>query len=190
MGNLFVVSGPSAVGKTSVVNAIMEKNHSIQRIVTCTSRERRKTEKDGIDYYFLEKKGFLARIEAGEFIEFSEVYGDYYGVTLSTIKESIRKDGEFVLTIDWQGFLKIKSAIKEKVWGIFILPPSLNALEIRIKARGEDSPESIAIRIEKAKEEIAQSKHYDFCFENSEIDSTAENILKTITSIKRKNAIL
>jgi guanylate kinase len=184
---LFVISGPSAVGKNSIVNEILKIDKSIDRIVTCTTREIRKSEKHGVDYFFMKKDDFLSEIDKGNLIEFSEVYGNYYGVTFSTVKEKIDGGKDAVLVINWEGFLKIKSAIKENVYGIFILPPSIKDLEFRIGARGEDSPEVISKRLSLAKEDMDKAKLYDFCFENSDIITAAGSILEAINSIRQKS---
>ncbi|MDR1333793.1 MAG: guanylate kinase [Holosporaceae bacterium] len=184
--SLFVVSGPSAVGKSSVVERLLKMDPSIERIVTCTTRNPRRSEQPNVDYFFIPKNEFLAAIDAGDFVEFSEVYGNYYGVKFSTIQEKIAAHKDVILTINWEGFLKIKDVIKQDVYGIFILPPSIADLEIRIKLRGEDSPEVIAGRINAAKEDIAKANLYDFCFENFDIGITAENILSKFNEIRNK----
>ncbi|MDR1551635.1 MAG: guanylate kinase [Holosporaceae bacterium] len=183
---IFMISGPSAVGKTSVVNAVLEMDNTLCRIVTCTTRERRDSERDGIDYYFLSKEKFSEEISVGNLIEFSEVYENYYGVMFSTIEEKIKGCQDAILVINWEGFLKIKQAIQGNVFGIFILPPSIRDLEIRIRSRGEDSPEVIAQRIGMAREDMDKAKYYDFCFENIDIATTAREIMKKINEIRFK----
>jgi guanylate kinase len=182
---LFVISGPSGVGKNSVVNEILKKAPSISRIITCTTRKIRGSEQHGVDYLFLGKGDFLSEIGKGNLIEFSEVYGNYYGVTFSSIDEKVSNGKDAILVVNYDGFLKIKKIIKENVYGIYILPPSIEDLEARIKSRGEDSPEEIAKRLSLAQQDMEKAKFYDFCFKNSDIIATAENILETINSIKR-----
>jgi guanylate kinase len=184
--SLFVFSGPSAVGKNSVVTELLNMDATLERIVTCTTRKKRKTEQDGYDYFFIEKGEFFEEIKRGNFIEFSEVYGNYYGVKFSTIKEKIDSGKDAILIINWEGFLKIKNAIKQNVYGIFILPPSIYDLEVRIKSRGEDSPKVIAERISAAQEDIDKAILYDFCLENVDIITTAERVLDKINDIRRK----
>jgi guanylate kinase len=183
---LFVVSGPSAVGKSSVVGEILKNDKTMDRIVTCTTREKRKSERHGDDYFFFKKEDFLAEIEKGNLVEFSEVYGNYYGVMFSSIEKKITNGEDAILIINWDGFLKIKNVFGESVCGIFILPPSIEVLEERIKKRGEDSPEAIARRINMAREDIDMSKFYDFCFENSDITATAKSILEKINYVRRR----
>jgi guanylate kinase len=184
--SLFVISGPSAVGKSSVAECVLRMDSTIDRIVTCTTRSPRKSEQPNVDYFFIPKNEFCASINEGDFVEFSEVYGNYYGVKFSTIHRKIVDHRDAILIINWEGFLKIKNAIKRDVYGIFILPPSIADLEVRIKLRGEDSPEAIANRINAAREDIAKASLYDFCFENHDIVATAENILHKINEIRNK----
>ncbi|MDR0631705.1 MAG: guanylate kinase [Holosporaceae bacterium] len=181
---LFVVSGPSAVGKNSVVNEILKIDRTIGRIVTCTTREMRKSEQHGVDYFFIPKNDFLLEMARGNLIEFSEVYGNYYGVMFSAVEEKINSGEDSILVINWEGFLKIKNAIKTNVYGIFILPPSIEDLESRIKIRGEDSPEAIKRRISMARKDIAKADLYDFCFENVDMVATAKSILEKINDIR------
>jgi len=184
---LFVISGPSAVGKSSVVDALLQMDTSIGRVLTCTTREPRKSEHHGIDYLFMTRDNFLSEVDNGSFVEFSEVYGNYYGVRFSTIREKFDQKEDAILVINWEGFFKIKNAIKENVYGIFITPPSMKDLELRIKSRGEDSSEVVARRIQEAQKDMDQAKFYDFCFQNDEIEETARNILEKIDSIRRMN---
>ncbi|MDR2645854.1 MAG: guanylate kinase [Holosporaceae bacterium] len=182
---LFVVSGPSAVGKSSIVNEILKRDNTLDRIITCTTREKRKSEKHGEDYLFFQKNDFLSEIDRGNLIEFSEVYGNYYGIMLSTVEEKINAGRDSILIINWDGFLKIKSIFKERVCGLFILPPTIAALEMRIRQRGEDSPETIARRIGVARKDIGKSKFYDFRFKNSDIATTAGDILEKINDVRQ-----
>jgi guanylate kinase len=183
--SLFVVSGPSAVGKSSVVNEILKRDNTLDRIVTCTTREKRKSEKHGKDYLFFQKNNFLSEINKGNLIEFSEVYGNYYGIMLSTIEEKINAGRDAILIVNWDGFLKIKSVLKECVCGLFILPPTIAALEKRIQQRGEDSSEAIARRIGMARKDISKSKLYDFRFKNYDIAATAKDILEKINDVRQ-----
>jgi guanylate kinase len=183
---LFVISGPSAVGKNSVVDEILKIDRSIGRIVTCTTRKIRKSERHGEDYFFMKKSDFLLEIERKNLIEFSEVYGNYYGVMFSSVNEKIKSGEDAILIINFEGFLKIKKVITENVYGMFILPPSIEDLELRMKLRGEDSPKIVARRLSLAREDMAKAKFYDFCFKNFDIITTARDILETINNIRQK----
>jgi guanylate kinase len=186
-GFLLAISGPSAVGKSSVANEILKIDPSIDRIITCTTRKMRKGEKDGVDYHFMSVDEFLQHRNDGDFVESSEVYGNYYGVLLSTITEKMKKNVDSLLLVNWEGFLKIKKAIHEGVFGFFILPPTLQDLELRLRARCTDSEDVIAARLSMAMDDMSRQSEFDFRVENADIRETASNILKIVDSIKKNN---
>ncbi|MDR2766219.1 MAG: guanylate kinase [Holosporaceae bacterium] len=182
---LFVVSGPSAVGKSSVVEEIFKRDASLKRIVTCTTRSPRGAEQHGVHYFFMDREEFAIHRENGDFIEFSEVYGNSYGVLFSSVSEGIN-DGETALfSINWEGFLKIKRAVGDCVYGFFLLPPSMEELKLRMKKRNTDSPEIMAHRLEVARNDLDHSGEFDFCLMNKSIEETAENILKQMNAIRQ-----
>lgn len=176
-----VISGPSAVGKTSVASEILSRadNHFV-RIVTCTTRAMRTGEVDGQDYYFMTKGQFLSHEKNGDFVEHSEVYGNYYGVLISTIKEKIDYGEHALLVINWEGHQKIKKIFSENVIGFFLIPPSMNDLEKRIRSRGTDSEEIIKKRMDAIAEDMRHKNEFDFCVENREISEAADEILRLI----------
>lgn len=203
---LFVFSGPSAVGKTTVANAVLKhykelseeqgKNNSrdeegredscsrfkqpISRVVTCTTRNKREGEVDGVDYIFLTKEEFLKRKDQGEFAEFSEVYGNYYGVLFSAIRDKIDSEKASLLVINWEGFLKIKKKFEEHVVGIFITPPSLDALEDRIRSRGQDSEEIIERRMAAIADDMQHRNEFEYCVENNILDKTVDKVIEIL----------
>ncbi|MDR2267997.1 MAG: guanylate kinase, partial [Holosporaceae bacterium] len=154
-GFLFVISGPSAVGKTSVVKEILKRCDYLERIITCTTRPKRADESDGIDYFFMSSETFEKHYQNGDFVECSEVYGNSYGVLLSSVMEKINAGRHVVLVLNWEGFLKIKDLFHDFVVGFFISPPSMEALEERIRNRGSDTAEDIAKRLEMAREDMS-----------------------------------
>lgn len=183
-GIVFVVSGPSAVGKTSVVEEILKtKKIPLKRFVTCTTRKIRNNEVDGIDYNFMSVEDFLFHKNNGDFIESSEVYGNYYGIMLPSILEDINHGNNLLLIINWNGYLQLKEVIKKDVFGFFIVPPSFQDLEKRIRMRNTDSEEIIGRRLQMANEDMQHQHEFDFCFENVSISKTANNILKKIHEI-------
>lgn len=183
---LFVLSGPSAVGKTTVAEAILrrceeeegENACKVSKIVTCTTRARRDGETDGVDYFFLTKEEFLRHKDQGDFAEFSEVYGNYYGVLLSTIKDKIDSGENALLVINWEGYQKIKKVFGESVVGIFLIPPSLEDLEKRIRNRGKDSEEVIRNRMKMIESDMQHKDEFDYCVENAEVDDAVDEILE------------
>ncbi len=183
-GILFVVSGPSAVGKTVVVNEILKMDDvPVSRVVTCTTRKIRENEIDGFDYHFMSIDDFLSNKKTGNFIESSQVYGNYYGVTFSSIQDTMNRGENSVLVINWEGFTKIKEKIEKNVFGFFIFPPSLRELEKRIRTRGTDSEKVIDDRLQMANEELLHQNEFDFKFENVDISETANNIANKMREI-------
>ena len=182
-GYLFVISGPSGVGKSTVANALLEDFQGVSRIVTCTSREMRAGETADVDYHFIERDTFIEKIENGEFIEYAEVYGNYYGVLFSTVEESLKKQKASLLVINWEGFFKIKEKFSEQTKGIFINPPSFKELVNRIRGRQSDSEEVITKRLQAAENDMSYAKYYDFVIENDEVDLAAKNIKQIICKV-------
>lgn len=182
-GFLFVISGPSAVGKTTVANELLKREIGLQRVITCTTRAKRDGELDGVDYFFMTKDEFLQRAENGEFAENSEVYGNYYGILLSTIKEKIEQGIHTLLVINWEGFLKIKKLFGNNVVGFFLVPPSLDDLEIRIRARGTDTEDIIKRRMDMITEDMKHKDEFDFCVKNIKIADAVFEIITKISNI-------
>ncbi len=183
-GFIFIISGPSAVGKSSIVDEILRiKKISLQKIVTYTTRAIRHNEIDGIDYNFMNMDAFLYHQSRGDFIESSEIYGNYYGIMLSTISEEIDKGNNLLVVINWEGYLKIKKIFNKNVFGFFITPPSFQDLENRIRTRSTDSEDTIKHRLEMANEDMQYQHEFDFCFENIKISETANKILQKIYEI-------
>ena len=145
-GNLFIVSAPSGAGKTSLVNALLDTNRQIDISVSYTSRAARPGEVEGKDYHFVSRETFLAMAKHGDFLESAEVYGNLYGTSQSWIEAETLSGRDILLEIDWQGAAQVRRKFPECT-SIFILPPSLQALEARLKARGQDSDEVIAQRL-------------------------------------------
>lgn len=184
-GHLFVISGPSAVGKSTVAEKVLNLNKNINRVVTCTTRKIRENETDGIDYNFMSVDEFLKKESNNEFIEHSTVYGNHYGILFSSILEKIyAKNSVAVLVINWEGFLKIKKAIPEKVYGIFLLPPTMEELEIRMRNRHTESEKDMHNRITAAIEDIVHANAFDISIKNFTVNDTAKEILEFINSIR------
>ena len=147
---IIVISGPSGVGKDVVIDAILDKNPNFHHIVTATTREKRPGEAQGIDYYFLSKKEFKQKIESDEFLEYAEVYGNYYGVLKSEVEKALRQGKDVILKVDVQGATTLKKKIPGALF-IFLAPSSLDDLSDRMKNRNADTVEAMKIRIDKSK---------------------------------------
>ena len=182
-GKLIVVSGPSGVGKDTIVSKYLEKNSNTYLSVSCTSRAPREGEVDGVNYIFLSREEFEERINNGDFLEYAEYNGNYYGTPKYKMEEELEKGKDVILVIEVQGALKVKDLIPEALF-IFILPPSINTLKERLIGRGTDSPESIEGRINTAIKEIEVSDKYDYNIVNDDLDMAVLELEKIIQKEK------
>ena len=177
-GLLIVVSGPSGVGKGTICNALRVQDKELVYSVSATTRPMREGEAEGVNYFFLSKEDFLAKIEAGAFLEWAEVYGNYYGTPKWIIDTQLAAGNNVLLEIDMQGAVQVKKAYPESVL-VFILPPSEAELAKRLSGRGTDSAEVIAKRLACWQAEKAMLKYYDYAVIND--DSTLA--VKKVSSI-------
>jgi len=182
-GNLFCVAAPSGAGKSSLVKALLELDSHLAVSVSHTTRAPRGQEVHGREYWFVDEATFRAMIDRGEFFEHAQVHGHLYGTSRKAIEERLRHGEDVVLEIDWQGALQIKQLFPHAVL-IFILPPSWDELEQRLRRRGEDRAETIALRLANAREEVAQARHFDYVIVNS-LFETALFDLKTVVHSQR-----
>jgi guanylate kinase len=177
-GSLFMVVAPSGAGKSSLVNALLAQEPEIKLSISFTTRKPRPGEQHGREYYFTTVDDFLARRESGEFLESAEVHGNYYGTSRLLIEADMRAGKDVLLEIDWQGAQQVKKQFPEAV-GIFILPPSIAALEERLKKRGQDEANVIARRLLAAGGEIAHAPEFEYVIINQEF----ANALSELTAI-------
>ena len=174
-GDLFIVSAPSGAGKTSLVSALLLSNRQIDVSVSYTTRSPRPGEKDGKDYHFVSRETFLAMAEHGDFLESAEVYGNLYGTSQSWIEAETLGGRDILLEIDWQGAAQVRRKFPDCV-SIFILPPSLKALESRLKARRQDSAEVIAQRLQAAQDDIAHVAEFDYVIINDQLEIALQQL--------------
>lgn len=183
LGNLFVVAAPSGSGKSSLVKALMEVDAGVAPSVSHTTRAPRGQEKDGREYFFVDRATFDRMIEAGDFFEWAQVHGNRYGTSRQAIAARMQAGGDVVLEIDWQGALQIRERFANAIL-VFVLPPSLDELRARLERRGEDSPDVIELRMKNAEEELAQAEKFDFVIIN-EVFERALFDLKAIVHAQR-----
>ena len=155
-GSLFIVAAPSGAGKSSLVNALLAQEHDLVLSISTTTRAPRPGEQHGREYFFASESDFLEREAKGEFLESAKVHGNYYGTSRLLIEEHTRAGKDVLLEIDWQGAQQVRRQFPDAV-GIFILPPSIDALEQRLRKRGQDSDEVIARRVANAAGEIGRA---------------------------------
>lgn len=168
-GNLFVVAAPSGTGKSSLVKALMNIDTGVAPSVSHTTRQPRGQEQHGREYFFASVAEFDRLIADGAFLEWAEVHGNRYGTSRQAIEDRIGAGGDVVLEIDYQGALQIKKIYANAIL-IFILPPSLDELRSRLERRGEDSPDTIALRLRNASVEVRQAPFFDFVIINESFD--------------------
>ncbi|MCL1975443.1 MAG: guanylate kinase [Firmicutes bacterium] len=182
-GLLMVVSGPSGVGKGTVCKLLCEMDANIVLSVSAATREPRPHEREGEHYYFLSRQEFLEKIAAGEFLEWAEVYGNFYGTLTCQVQKQLKAGKDVILEIDTQGAMQIRSACPDAVF-VFIMPPSYGDLQNRLKGRAADSAQSISLRLSKSAEEMSQAKEYDYRIVNNTAEQTAEELLDLLNKEK------
>lgn len=175
-GLLIVFSGPSGVGKGTVRQEIFSTpDHKFEYSVSMTTRQKRPGEVDGVDYFFRTREEFEELIKNGQMLEYAEYVGNYYGTPLTYVNETLDKGIDVFLEIEVQGALQVKKKVPDGVF-IFLTPPDLDELKDRLVGRGTDSEEVIRQRIERAKEEIALMREYDYAVVNDEVPLAAERV--------------
>ena len=179
-GLLIVFSGPSGVGKGTVRQEIFSTpNHKFEYSISMTTRPQRPGEVDGVDYFFRTREEFEDLIKKGQMLEYAEYVGNYYGTPLSYVNETLDKGIDVFLEIEVQGALQVKKKVPDGVF-IFLTPPDLEELQDRLVGRGTDSQEVIVQRIERAKEEIALMREYDYAVVNDQVPLAAERVKRII----------
>lgn len=182
-GLLIVISGPSGAGKGTICKALIEKNKEIFISVSATTRSPRAGEVDGVNYHFLSREEFVKRVEKNDFLEYAEVYGNYYGTPKSKVQDMLDRGIDVILEIDIQGALKVKENFDEGVF-IFILPPSMEELKQRIIKRGSETPESLMTRFKSAYQEINYVSKYNYAVVNDEVEVAVKKIEGIIAAEK------
>jgi guanylate kinase len=184
---LIVISAPSGTGKTSVIKEILKRNSDkLIFSVSATTRKKRANEIDGVDYYFLSVDEFKKKIENDEFIEWEQIYGDYYGTPKSEIERAIREGKNILFELDVNGSLKLKKMYPDAVL-IFIVPPSIEELENRLRKRNTETPESFQKRIDRAKMELELSKHFDYEVKNYDLPTAIEEVNDIVQKVINEN---
>lgn len=177
-GKLFVISGASGVGKSTVLNKVMSGRKDLRFSVSATTRPPRPGEIDGVNYYFVSKERFLEMIDNHEFLEYDAHMDNYYGTPKKQLTEKL-KSGHVILDIDPNGAFQVRENCPDAVL-IFITPPSLEELRKRLESRGDTSEEQIRMRLDRVNWEMEQSKRYDYLVINDQVSSCADEILKII----------
>jgi len=186
-GNLFMVVAPSGAGKSTLVNALLAKDKDIALSVSTTTRAPRPGETNGREYHFVSVEQFKESQARDEFLESAEVHGHYYGTSRTWIEERIRDAHDVLLEIDWQGARQVKAHFSQAV-GVFILPPSIEALETRLQKRGQDPQEVIRRRLVAAGSEIAHAPEFDYVIINQEFDTALAQLTAIVAATRLRYA--
>ncbi len=186
-GNLYILSAPSGTGKTTVLRRLLELKPELKVSVSCTIRKPRIGEKDGVDYHFVSRAQFEEMLASGEFVEWAEVHGQLYGTKKAPLETWRAMGDDVILDIDTQGAAAVKQYDPEAVL-IFLAPPSLEALESRLRGRGTEATDDLQRRLQSAKQELAEQSKYDVVIINDTVDEAAKEIANIIT--RRKAGVL
>ena len=186
-GNLFIVSAPSGAGKSSLINALLNNHADMQVSVSHTTRQPRPGEVDGVHYHFISVEQFKKLIADNEFLEWAEVFGNFYGTSRLAIADHLRQGIDVFLDIDWQGAQQIRAQAPGTL-GIFILPPSMEALQQRLVHRGQDSDDVIAKRMAKAQSEMQHADEYEYIIINDDFNQALRELTHIVLS--QRNSLL
>ena len=180
-GLLFIVSAPSGTGKTTLVERLVQILPSLRMSRSYTSRVARNGERDGVDYNFISREQFERRISSGEFLEWADVFGNYYGTSASDVDEMIAAGQDVVLVIDVQGARQVKARGMDHT-AIFVMPPSFEVLEHRLRGRSKDSEEQMQRRLDTARSEASSYVDYDYVVVNDELGATVVRLQEIIAA--------
>jgi guanylate kinase len=186
-GNLFVIAAPSGGGKTSLTRALLERERGIRLSVSYTTRLPRPGEQHGVDYHFVSADRFAALKDGNEFLEYAHVHGNWYATSATWLKSQVDAGQDVLLEIDWQGAAQVRALIPESVH-IFILPPSLEALEERLVRRGQDDAATIARRLTAAREEIRHCGEFNYVIINQEFASAVDDLSAVVRATRLRSA--
>jgi guanylate kinase len=182
-GLLIILSSPSGAGKSTLSRRLMEVDPDVRFSISATTRPPRPGEVEGREYYFRGRSAFEAMIAAGEMLEHAEVFGNLYGTPRAPVEAAIERGLDVLFDVDWQGGQQIRSsALREAVVSIFILPPSIAALESRLRARGQDAPEVVRRRMATARDEISHWAEYDYVLVNESLAKSEDDLRAIITA--------
>lgn len=183
-GHLFILSGPSGAGKGTVRGIAAAQTRGVEYSVSCTTRKPREGEKDGVQYHFMKTEDFCNSINAGQFLEWAEVHGNYYGTRRDIVENALENGTDILLEIDVQGALEVKEKVPEAIT-VFLMPPSLEELEKRLRKRGTENEENLKLRLKNAELELSCAKKYDHIIINDDATKAANEFVNLINSYRR-----
>lgn len=179
-GLMLILSSPSGAGKTSIAHSLLNLEPELELSVSATTRPKRDSEESGRDYHFITSQDFDHLVEHGEFLEHAYVFGHHYGTLRQPVEQALNHGRDVIFDIDWQGTQQLAQEAPADLVTIFILPPSLNELEKRLKKRAQDAPSVVAYRMSKAHEEISHWAEYDYVIINNDLQNSVQEIQKIL----------
>ncbi|BDY12724.1 guanylate kinase [Hydrogenimonas cancrithermarum] len=185
-GSILIISGPSGAGKSSLINAAKEKIGDYYFSISTTTRPPREGEREGVDYHFVDKETFEADIRAGEFLEYAQVHGNYYGTSLKPVREALEAGKLVIFDIDVQGHAIARERMGDLVTSVFVTTPTLEELERRLRSRATDGEEIIQKRIQNALVEIEYITAYDFLIVNDEFEKAVDSFIAVAKAARLK----
>ncbi|MEB3702419.1 Guanylate kinase [Candidatus Bealeia paramacronuclearis] len=190
-GFMLVISSPSGAGKTTVSRKLLAQETDLEMSVSVTTRPARPGEEDGKDYYFIDEGAFQGMVKSGLLLEHALVYGHHYATPKASIEKKLNQGIDILFDIDWQGTQQMKEISTGDIVSIFILPPSSQALEERLRSRGQDSEEIVHARMKKAADEISHWSEYDYIIINNQVDETVEQVSSILHAerLKRRRRV-
>ena len=187
-GHLYIIAAPSGAGKTSLVRELLATDPAVKLSISYTTRAPRPAEVDGRHYHFVDEARFLQMLEAGDFLESALVHGARYGTSQTQVERVLQAGNDLILEIDWQGAAQVRRLYPQSI-GIFILPPSIEALQQRLNNRGQDSAEVIARRVAAAREEMSHVAEFDYVTINDIFDVALQDLLAIIRAQRLKRDV-
>ncbi len=190
-GLLLVLSSPSGAGKTTLAKRVLGADNNIGISVSVTTRRPRPGEKESVDYFFRDEAQFLAQRDAGDLLEWAKVFGNYYGTPRAPVEAAIAGGRDLLFDIDWQGAQQLKEKLPQDLVRVFILPPSAEELESRLRGRAQDPPEVVAKRMAEAASEMSHWPEYDYVVVNADLETSVAQLIAILTAerLKRERLI-
>ncbi|QMV46521.1 guanylate kinase [Wolbachia pipientis] len=185
-GVLLVLSSPSGAGKTTISAKLLERSTNLVRSVSMTTRRPRSGEINGKDYFFVTEEKFHELCEAGQMLEYAKVFENFYGIPKDFIEQNLSSGISVLLSIDWQGAFQLFKLMRKKVVSVFILPPSMEELRLRLQKRNSDDASEIERRLAEAQKEISKRNKYDYVITNDDIDKSVEEISSILNKERLK----
>lgn len=188
-GKLYVFTGPSGTGKGTILSQVLKQDARLFLSVSATTRAPREGEIHGGHYYFLDKQTFEDKINKGEFLEYAQYVGNYYGTLEEPVNEQLKNGNDVILEIEVQGAMQIHEKRPDSVM-IFVAPPSIEELERRLVGRGTENPEKVAARMKTAEEELKQADKFDYIIVNDDLDCAIADLLAILRAERCRNSKL